>query len=62
LRGASTDIEDADAAITECGQAGVGALAAAFKSMVVRSNIAPKSGSDFAIRGSKRPFLGKQRP
>ena len=39
----------------ECGQAGLVASAAAFRSLAVRSNIAPKSGNDFAIKGSIKP-------
>ena len=38
-----------------CGQAGVAASAAAFRSAAVRSNITPKSGNDFAISGSNMP-------
>ena len=41
--------------VGEYGQAGIAASAAAFRSVAVPSNIAPKSGSDFAIRGSSKP-------
>src|SRR5690242_8568018 len=39
----------------DCAHCGLAASAAAFRSSVVRANIAPKSGSDLMMRGSSRP-------